>query len=336
MNETAHVFGNYDHLVGVCTKPSENQHAKSVAVLMLTPGMLHHVGPFGLHVALARRLSQQGFVSLRFCLSGIGESLGVGTSGSSTDRAANEVRQAMDFLQSEFGIQRFVTFGLCSGADDSIYAALSDPRIVGTILMDGCGYRTFGYHLRKFLVRWPIKLVHRMLANLSGKSTICGKSCSERSEFQSARELKKSITMLPGEDIREFPQRRQAEREFQHLLKRGTKMLLLYTGGVSEYFNGQRQLGEMFPSLKPNGDIQCHYFPHLDHVTKLVEDRAIVIDLIAAWMSQWQEFLPSPSRQSSITKTDSQDCKCQNSETINPAAVAANWSDSPGFQVMSS
>lgn len=146
-NETAVVFGDYSHLVGVVAEPTSVDSSDTFAVLIITAGMLPSSGPFRLHVDLARSLATENILSLRFDLSGIGESLAVGTCGSSLDRAAIEISAAIDFLSENYGITRVALFGLCSGADDALYAALQDKRIVGLFCVDGCGYRTPKFYL---------------------------------------------------------------------------------------------------------------------------------------------------------------------------------------------
>ena len=149
------LFGEHQNLVGIWTEADDhtaaidaldNDARAKTAVIMVTAGMIHHSGPFRLHVELANRLRHMGIPSLRFDLSGIGESLGIGSSGSSLDRAANEIGQAIDCIAKRYGIEKVILFGLCSGADDSIHTASVDDRVCGVVAMDGCGYRTGGYY----------------------------------------------------------------------------------------------------------------------------------------------------------------------------------------------
>lgn len=237
MQDRAHVFGRWENLVGVYTPAShDHPHRNSIVVVMVTPGMLHHVGPLGLHVEMARALAEQGIASFRFCLSGIGESFGVGQDGTSTQRAASEIREAINLMEKTYAKSRAVLFGLCSGADDSVNAALVDPRIVGVCLMDGCGFRTMGYQIR----RWTKWLPRRVWSALQKRLD----------SWRNDTGLGVSAPTLPvGDDIREFPAREQAEAEFHSLITRGVRCLFLYTGGVSVYFNSIRQFGEMFPRL---------------------------------------------------------------------------------------
>ncbi len=49
--ESTTCFGQFENLAGVYSAPEILTNRKT-AVIMLTPGMLHHVGPMRLHVQL--------------------------------------------------------------------------------------------------------------------------------------------------------------------------------------------------------------------------------------------------------------------------------------------
>jgi pimeloyl-ACP methyl ester carboxylesterase len=257
------VFGKLKHLIGV-----ENiVKNSSIAVIMMTPGMLHNTGPFRLHVDMAQNLEQHGISSLRFDISGIGESLGVGTSGKSIDRAATEAIEAMDYLMDSTGIEQFILFGLCSGADDSIQAALKDKRVKGVISLDGAAYKTtrFKYKeaclmARKMLSisKWVNKFHH-----LTGNS-------------------KTPASLAMGSDIREFPETaEQACKELQQLVDSEVQLHFIYTGGT-EYYNYSQQFYDMLPNMKWKGTESTEYFSQMDHVVMLCEDRKLLIDHIIA------------------------------------------------------
>ena len=270
--DTPLVFGEYQNLVGVTCEPScPTDHIEPTAVVMVTPGMLHHVGPFRLHVHLARNLAHDGYVSMRFDLSGIGESLAVGASGNSLDRAASEIKQAMNALEERFGTRQFVLFGLCSGADDSVHTALTDGRVKGLVLMDGCGYRTWGYWLHKLGRHWPKRLL-------------------SPSKWQAAWQPRTTtdapVTLQIGDDIREFPPQQTAARQFRTLIDRGVNLKFIYTGGVAQYYNHAHQFWAMFPELRGKSQIDVEYLEPLDHVALLCEDRRLLLDKIRLWVKQ--------------------------------------------------
>jgi hypothetical protein len=296
MIETPHVFGSYDHLFGIhchAQKRLTNDLAgmrlnrdepkstvdpmidptvdpSKTAVLMLTAGMLSSVGPSRLHVELADSLSNRGISSFRFDLSGIGESLAVGSPGSSQKRAAREVQQAMNLLEAEYGYQRFMLFGLCSGADDAIVAAIEDKRIVGASLLDGCGYPTPWHPIGLLLQKYGPKLLSLRkwadyLNHLLRKPTSV------------------SSTMPQGLDIREFPAQEQSAREIETLIGRGVKLQFIYTSGVIDYYSYENQFYDMFPSLKDRKEISVSYHPKWDHTVMLREDRADLVELVTQW-----------------------------------------------------
>ena len=259
--DNAVVFGKYQNLVGTVTAPIEkNCDTAPVAAIFMTAGMLHHAGPFRLHLDLAHQLSKSNIVSMRFDLSGIGESFGVGTTGRSIDRAANETAQAMDYLTSQYGIEKFVLFGLCSGADDSVHTALSDHRVVGFVSMDGCGYPTKKFYWNRLTSHYLSRLL--MLSKWMGVvKRLFGGSRQTPSSLQS------------GSDIREFPTQDVAEKEFQSLVQRGVDMHFVFTGGIAEYYNYVDQFHDMFSKVDWNGKATTTFFPHMDHIAFLCEDR---------------------------------------------------------------
>jgi len=259
MNQ-AIVFGKYDHLVGVANiaQATTKKSTEQVAMILITAGMLHNVGPFRLYVDIANSLETQGISSLRFDISGIGESLGVGSSGKSIERAASEASEAMDYLSKNHGIKKFVVFGLCSGADDSVQTALNDERVIGVITLDGLGYKT-----PKFARNQRLFLAKKILLFNNWKSKI-----------SSITGLKPPpVSLAEGGDIREFPETaEQASKEIQQLVDRGTQLHFIYTGGT-DYYNYAKQLYDMLPYVNWKGTESTRYFPHMDHVILLCEDR---------------------------------------------------------------
>lgn len=270
-------FGEFDHLFGVATEPphketDDNQNKSDVAVIFVTAGMLHNVGASRMHVQLAHELSSDGYLSFRFDLSGIGESLAVGSCGSSLERAREEIQNSMDCLQDRFGIKQFVLFGLCSGADDSMFTALSDERVVGTVLIDGCGYKTSKFAFYRFIQHYLPRLVEpKKIAN--GLRSLFGVKATEPE------------TLRLADDIREFPDRDQSASDLQALADRGVKMRFIYTGGVGDYYNYEQQFQDMFHDVDFKNNITSKYFSRMDHLATLREDRAELFEDIRGWIA---------------------------------------------------
>jgi hypothetical protein len=284
--EQAIVFGQHQNLIGIFRSANEslpaldNDASQRLAVLMLNAGMLHSTGPFRMHVDLARALSKAGIPSLRFDVSGIGESLAIGASGSSLQRVANEVSAAMDYVQVNTGIQRFALFGLCAGADDALYAALHDKRITGLFSVDGLGYRTGKFY-------W-----HRLHSNYWPKL-----SSPRKWRTWWLRRLGRTPETPPslqfGDDIREFPSREIALQQLRQLIERRVRMHYHYTGGVGSYYNYAEQFRDMFPELymRSSHAPQCittSFQPESDHVCFLCEHRAELVRLATAKFVEFQ------------------------------------------------
>jgi hypothetical protein len=300
--QTPHVFGEHQNLFGIHRDAVESERdavasqsldgsgsEPRIAVLMLTAGMLTSVGPSRLHVDMADELSQLGLPSFRFDLSGIGESLAVGSNGSSLERAASEVRQAMDMLASEYGYSHFMLFGLCSGADDAIPSAVEDERIIAASLVDACGYRTAGYLVpfarRKYLPK--VLRLSKWRASIS-RYLQSGKSIAS--------------TMPIGLDIREFPDREQSETTLLGLVDRGMRLQFVYTGGVIDYYSYANQFFDMFPRLVNRTEIAVVYQPRWDHVAMLQEDRTELLQTVVSWFDTTAKTFRNETRVNTTTQ----------------------------------
>ena len=152
MKEIACNFGPNKSLFGILTMPDDDVRVSGAPIsLILNAGIVHRVGPFRIHVDIARQLAQRGFATLRLDLSGLGDSAARTGKIEIEDRALLDVSDAMEFLEQETGVNRFTLLGLCSGAYNAHRIAVKDERIVGSVFMDGIVFRTAGYRIRRFL-----------------------------------------------------------------------------------------------------------------------------------------------------------------------------------------
>lgn len=279
--EEAVVFGRYDNLVGVVRNPIRPKGPEDLAVLILTPGMLHSAGPFRLHFDVSQALGESGLRSLRFDLSGIGESLAIGASGSSLQRASTEVGEAIDFLERRYQTRRVLLLGLCSGADDALYAAQQDSRVVGLFAIDGCGYRNARFYGHRLVSHYGPKLL------------------SVQKWIQLAQRVLRFKNPTPsslqlGSDIREFPSRAEAERQIAALAARHVQLHFHYTGGVSDYYNYKGQFADTFPDLVDLEHVTSSYHPESDHVAFLCEHREALVQLVCEGLYRMAQRLPEP------------------------------------------
>ncbi len=107
MNETICKFGPEEGLFGILTTPSHDRKVNGAPIaIILNAGVVHRIGPFRLHVVLARQLAEQGFSTLRMDLSGLGDSQPRKGKINPEQRAELDVRDAMDFLTKQTTTQR--------------------------------------------------------------------------------------------------------------------------------------------------------------------------------------------------------------------------------------
>jgi hypothetical protein len=262
MHEQAFRFGNVRHLVGVVGLPAVIDHG--VGVIFLNAGMVYRVGPFRLHVDLARKLNALGYPTLRFDLSTIGDSSASGQRLSRPEQVVADVRDAMELLKQQSGCTRFVLFGLCSGAQNAHSAAYADPRVAGAFFLDGYGHRTLGQRIRHYLPRLLSPAVWR-------------RRWSREQVSASPRPAEPAFVVepLPPKVVRE---------QLADMLQRGLKLDFVYSGGVARYFNHIRQFRECFGRLADHPGVSASHFIETDHTYVLSGDRQRLLDHVVQWM----------------------------------------------------
>jgi pimeloyl-ACP methyl ester carboxylesterase len=285
VRERAVQFGNGAWLVGVLSEPRQEATAGVVlpAVVMLNAGILHHVGPSRLHVALARRLVEDGYTSLRFDFSGIGDSE-PRRDGMPFDQAAVlEVKDAMNFLGEKRDINKFIVLGLCSGADVAFRTAKDDSRVVGLVSIDGYAYRNLQYYLHHYVPRlvrlgawksFTLRQLRRGLRSL-GLGRIAVGLNGRRSTF-----------------VRPFPPKEEVELGLRSLIDRGVEQLYIYSGGQEEYYNYEDQFADTFRSVEFRGRVRVEYLSVADHTFTSLDQQAHVIDTIVDWLNVTYASVP--------------------------------------------
>ena len=283
-------FGQWNTLAGVVTEPvtPTDGEAAPPDVLFLNSGLLHHVGPHRLHVQLARALAPHGVRSLRFDVSGIGDS-GLRRDRMGRDDAmVAETREAMDQLAAAHGSQRFVLFGICTGADQAVRTALADPRVVGAVLVDGYAYTTAGHYLHYYAGRffsprswWNVlSLQHpgyaRLLARLRHQRPAPTDTPEER--------------VVPRPGIYARPPREEAEQRLRTLVGRDCELCFVFTPSTRYSHAGQFQT--MFPSIGDDARVQVEFLESANHVFTLLASQDALRGAVERWMGA--RFLGSP------------------------------------------
>ena len=273
MKDTVIKFGPNRSLLGILTEPDKEQLvADSPTAVILNAGITHRVGPFRLHVNLARELAANGFRSLRLDLSGLGDSQIRDGKKSLAERAELDVKDAFDALGDKLSLNRFVLIGLCSGAFNSHRISVADDRVVGAVFMDGIAFRTPGFYLRQGIdYLRPRKWRNAIKRRFNSDRKV------ESDNQKSARDLA-STAFFDNSDLCQ----ETTKCELQGLLDRGVRMLFLYTDGYDDV-SGPAQFKEMF-GLEPNRELlQLEYYNNSEHTFRLTENRRKAVSRVADW-----------------------------------------------------
>jgi alpha-beta hydrolase superfamily lysophospholipase len=154
MNEQTIVFGPDRNLIGTFTLPSRAAPEYAGAMALLTnAGVIPRIGPHRLNVKLARRLAELGIATLRFDLSGLGDSRRSSSRRTTGEQFIFDTRCAMDLAQAQFGAARFFMVGFCSGGDVAHVTALEDARLRAILMWDSYVYPTREAKVRGLLLR---------------------------------------------------------------------------------------------------------------------------------------------------------------------------------------
>ncbi len=278
MTEKALLFGRGKSLVGVLTEPGAKALPDAPALVLLNAGVLHRVGPNRLHVQLARALAEAGFASLRFDLSGVGDSRARKGARSFASAVEEDVRDALDLLQATTGADRFAAMGICSGADNALRVATVDHRIAGVVLVDGYNLATVGYGLQVYR--------ERLLSPRSWGRLLLGQSevwtglqqAFAPGTWERATQARVS-TALPAEG--------DYVAQVGALADRGTEVLLAYTGGSPAEFNYRRLLQHRVPRWGSRDKIRVVHFDDSDHVFTLRTNQRRLVALVTGWLENW-------------------------------------------------
>ncbi len=268
MNERAVYFGPHNGLLGILTMPAAPRDG-APAVVLLNAGLLHRVGPNRLHVEIARRLGEHGYSSLRFDMSGVGDSELVEGGLLDIDRSVSDVVAAMDAVGAATGADRFVIMGLCTGAFNGFRAALRDDRVAGCVLIDGYAYPTPKSQFRHYRTR--VLQLDRWMGYVKRRLGRGGPAAAATPE---------DLVVFENEVV---PKERFG-RELASLIDRGTSLLMVYTKLGPLAFNYERQMHDAFPEIDFGAAVIVRYYPNADHTFTLPGNRRRLLDEIESWM----------------------------------------------------
>ena len=264
-------FGKNERLVGILSEPKVQEHAHNPIVIFLNSGLLHHVGPFRLHVDISRKIVKSGFTSLRFDIGGLGDSAPAETPEEDQRQVILDIQLAMDVLQESCGVGRFVLIGLCTGAANAHRAAVADNRVVGYCALSGYAYPTLEYYIRRTLPVLKDKkrlkeFVKRTISNVIEEKSLLG-----------------AVVHTESMGWWLLPPKKQYLKECEILFNRDVKTLGIFTSGDT-YYIYERQLLDNIRKLNFFGNVTVKFNVNADHTYTSTEQRIRLIEQIERWI----------------------------------------------------
>jgi hypothetical protein len=262
--ETPVVFGRDRSLVGVTCRPAAASAGKPF-VLFLNAGIIHSPGPNRMNVRLARALAHVGVSSLRFDLSGIGDSIVPpgAVAMPIQERVRIDIDDALSFAKEQDDAERFVVGGLCSGADNALRTAARRDDVVGVFLLDLNVTRTRGYWLRHY--------ARRVLRREGWVNLLSGRNPTVRAWLDRRRTVEAPVDAgVPADGAVALPHDAVIPHgEMREMLHRVVaselSLLCVFTAGVAAQYNYARQFLDLFPEINFADRLRLHYFRDADH-----------------------------------------------------------------------
>lgn len=274
MNERTLQFGPARGLLGTLCTPGTGSNAMGgeAGLLLLNAGVVHRVGPHRINVRLAREAAALGVPSLRFDLSGRGDSSAAVAGLPYDEQAAADIGQAVATLCRYGRCDRVMLFGICSGADDGLSAALVHPRIQSLVMFDPPVYpdlrwrmRFYAGKLRKFGLRGGVTHLiarRRLLARIGVEDG--------NNNGRHVLPLKVHVGRL------------------REVVDRGVAVRLVYSGSSCDEVDFRNQCRMVLAQNGLSEKIQTEFLPDVDHVVTTRASQEILVSRMRVWIRELQ------------------------------------------------
>ena len=283
MREQAVLFGRTKSLVGVVTEPDSGlRNSNFPAIILLNAGLLHRIGPNRLYVKIARQMAYSGFTVLRFDFSGIGDSRAREDDLPFERSTISETQEAICYLSSKRDIERFILMGVCSGANVAFKAASCDPRVVGTIGINGSYYDSMMLEGLNRRIKNSIQgryYCRRLLDYRSWWRVVTGKS----NLGNVIRFLINKVTDLHSKKIT-ISVKTDPLTEWNTLAERGVDMLLVNSEGSAALDTFRLLSAKRLGGLKASGKLTIEIVERTDHVFTLLWSQNTLMDIVNQWL----------------------------------------------------
>jgi pimeloyl-ACP methyl ester carboxylesterase len=280
MAEHTLTLGIEHHLVATFTPadPGTDSAPPPLVAVLTNSGVIPRSGPHRMNVHLARRLAAQGIPSVRFDMSGLGDSRRTASTLPVVEQWVADTRSVMDAAQARFGCARFLMIGFCSGAEVAHLVALEDPRLRAILLWDLYAYPTLGSRTRTFFYKLRRAGVGGSLRKAAER--LLGRFRSPATETDggngNANGRAVEVSLVPPKAL--FAQR------IQTLSDGGVELLFVYCGGEPEWFNHPGQFKGMFGGFAFHDKVAFNHLEVSDHLITTRTAQHAFLNMTDDWL----------------------------------------------------
>jgi hypothetical protein len=277
MVEQTLILGAEKHLVATLTLPNRtDSDSPRCAAVLSNSGVIPRIGPHRMNVRLARRFAEMGIPSIRFDMSGLGDSRRSSSSLPIEQQWVADTRAVMDTAQSHFGCDRFFMVGFCSGAEVAHRVALEDRRLRAAVLWDWYWHPTLQSRLRTALYklrRAGLRNAVRKLLARAWPASLSAKDLASEAEDSAAA-------------VEQPPSRAEYTGRIQALVDDGVELLFAYGGGEPQGFNHRGQFRGMFGGYAFVNKVAFNYLEISDHLVTRSEAQQAFTAMVVQWLEQ--------------------------------------------------
>jgi alpha-beta hydrolase superfamily lysophospholipase len=276
-------------LFGIVTEPRQDERRRR-GVILLNTGADYHIGANRMHVSFARRWARLGYVVLRLDLGGLGDS---STRDDCDDdevfppAALEEIRLAIDFLQTRYGVNDMTIGGICSGAYHALRAAVAKLPVNQILMINPQnffwkkGMRIDELQLAE-VVRNPATYLRRLFSRDAWGKLLAGKV----SLVKVARVYAERSVLAVDSTVRELARRMRIRLphdlglELEEIAELGVRIVFVFARGEAGISLLKLQGGSSIKRLRE----QCriHIINGGDHIFSQRIHRATMEDVLTS------------------------------------------------------
>lgn len=280
--ETIVSFGDGGRLSGIATRPL-GDGASSTGLWCLVPnsGVVPRSGVGRLHVRLARTLVRSGVSTLRFDLSGLGDSGRSPTGADFLAQARSDLAAATRWVRSSMGSRGEIWVGLCSGAYDAFHFVRDAPSVVGLVAIDLISeFRNTTHVLTHYARR--LRNPRSWIRGVRNPGTKLGDLVRRLAGDVPLRAPREVVRL----GIRPVVGRSELRKGLVASTRRGVDHLFVFSGGLAENYNYDGQFADVLPEVARSPRVSHVFFQEAGHTFAAWDQQVLLCDAIGRWVEE--------------------------------------------------